>query len=127
MNDPKEQSFAELFESAEMQVAPEIKVGDRIKGRILAVGKDAVYVNTGTKVDGVVEKSELLDEQGGFPYQEGQELELFVVSRQGNEIRLSRAMAGSGGQEHLVEAQEKGMPVEGKVKEPARAGTASGS
>jgi small subunit ribosomal protein S1 len=122
MNDAKEQSFAELFESAGMQVAPEIKVGDRIKGRILAVGKDAVYVDTGTKVDGVVEKAELLDAQGVFPHKEGDELELYVVSRQSNEIRLSRAMGADGGAEHLIAAQENALPVEGKVKETCKGG-----
>jgi small subunit ribosomal protein S1 len=122
MSDAKEQSFAELFEQAEMHVAPEVKVGDRISGRILAVGKDTVYVDTGTKIDGVVEKTELLDEQGDFPYQEGQELELFVVSRQGNEIRLSKVMAGSGGEEHLLQAMEQAMPVEGKVQETCKGG-----
>jgi small subunit ribosomal protein S1 len=122
MNDAREESFAELFESSGMQVAPELKVGDRVKGRILAVGKDTVYVDTGTKVDGVVEKPELLDKEGAFPFKEGDELELFVVSRQGNEIRLSRAMAAGSGSEHLVEAQEKGLPVEGKVAETCKGG-----
>jgi small subunit ribosomal protein S1 len=39
-----------------------IRVGDQIRGRIISIGTNNVFVDTGTKVDGVVEKSELLDE-----------------------------------------------------------------
>jgi len=53
-------------------------------------------VDTGTKIDGVVDKNELADENGTVPYKEGDELELYVASYDGNEIRLSKAVSGAG-------------------------------
>lgn len=117
-----EQSFAEMFEASEMEMQPDLHVGNRIKGRIIAVSEEMVYVDTGTKSDGVIEKQELLDQDGNFVLGEGDELELYVVSTQGNQIRLARALGGEGGLEQLQQAMEEGIPVDGKIKETCKGG-----
>ncbi len=122
MSEDHEKSFAELFEASEMNLGAEIKVGDRVKGRIITIGKDMVYVDTGTKTDGVIDKLELFDKDGNFPFKEGDIVELFVVSRQQNEIRLGRSAGGAGGLEQLQQAMEANVPVEGKVKETCKGG-----
>ncbi len=120
--DYKQKSFAELLESFDVKTGSELKVGDRVQGRIINVSKDKVYLDTGTKTDGVAEKEALLDKQGEFPYQEGDLVDLFVVSRQYNEIRLAPSLAGSGSPELLQEAMDKGIPVEGAIKETCKGG-----
>jgi len=90
------ESFAELFESYNGHRTERVQLGERIRGKIISVGKDAIYVDTGTKIDGVVEKAELADESGNVPYKEGDEIELYVASYNGNEIRLSKAVSGAG-------------------------------
>ncbi|WP_045221823.1 30S ribosomal protein S1 [Desulfonatronum thioautotrophicum] len=117
-----EQSFAEMFEASEMEMKPDLRVGERIKGRVIAVSEEMVYVDTGTKSDGVIEKQELLDKDGAFTLGEGDEVELFVVATQGNQIRLARALGGEGGMEQLRQAMEEGIPVEGKIKETCKGG-----
>ncbi len=118
----KEKSFAELLEESEMSVGSEVKVGDRITGEIIKIGKDAVYIDTGTKIDGVADKDELLTPEGELPYQEGDSVELFVVSRKQNEIRLARSIGAEGGIEQLQQAMERKIPVEGRVKETCKGG-----
>ncbi len=118
-----DKSFAELFESGEMDLETDLQVGDRVRGEIIALGDDLVYLNTGTKTDGVAEKHALLDKQGVFPYAVGDTIELFVVSRQQNEIRLAPSMGGkAAGMEQLEQALQKKIPVEGKVKETCKGG-----
>lgn len=117
-----EQSFAELFAASEMEASPELRVGDKIKGRIITVGEELVYVDTGAKVDAVVDKAQLTDKDGGFSLQEGDEVELFVVSRQSGEVRLARSMGREGGMEQLQAAMEGGIPIEGKIKEVCKGG-----
>ena len=117
-----EQSFEELYQSYTAGMGEGARVGDRIRGRILSVGKENVFVDTGTKIDGVVDKAELLDEKGHFSYKEGDELELYVTSRRGDEIRLSKAFAGAGGIYALLEAHRNSVPVEGKVKNLVKGG-----
>ena len=117
-----EEDFEKLLESYGDTLVGEVQIGDRIKGKIIAVGKDAIFVDTGTKIDGIVDKSELLDENGQIEYKEGDELELFVADVNENEIRLSKALSGAGNIHILKDAYAKAVPIEGKVKETCKGG-----
>jgi len=121
-NDSKEESFAELFESYSAGMNEDVQIGDKISGEIIAVGKDSVFVDTGTKIDGVVDKEELLDENREFPHKEGDILDLYVIAYNGNEIRLSRALSGIGGLHVIQDAFKNAVPVEGKVKAECKGG-----
>ena len=57
----------------------EIQVGDKIKGDIISIGRDTVFVDTGSKRDGAVDKAELLNEDGQLDYAVGDAIELYVV------------------------------------------------
>jgi small subunit ribosomal protein S1 len=109
-----EESFADLFETYSAGMNENIQVGDQIRGRIISIGS-SVFVDTGTKVDGVVEKAELLDDDGQLSVAEGDELDLYVVAADESEIRLSKAISGIGGLNMLRDAHEQRIPVEGKV------------
>jgi len=117
-----EPSFAELLASYDSGRTDDLQVGDKIRGKVLSVGKDAVFVDTGTKVDGVVDLDELRDEDGNLAVNAGDEVELYVVALDEHEIRLSRAISGIGGLEMLQEAFEKKVPVEGKVGSTCKGG-----
>ena len=93
----EEESFAELFESYAEGMNEDVQVGDKVKGAIISIGRDSVFVDTGTRTDGFVEKTELLDEEGQFTLKEGDVLELYAVAVTGAEIRLSKAITGIGG------------------------------
>ena len=116
------ESFAELFESYNGHRTERVQLGERIRGKIISVGKDAIYVDTGTKIDGVVEKAELADESGNVPYKEGDEIELYVASYDGSEIRLSKAVSGAGSLNMLRDAFENSIPMEGRVKGQIKGG-----
>ncbi|WP_300462301.1 30S ribosomal protein S1 [Desulfobacula sp.] len=110
-----EMSFAELFESYDSKSSRELTQGDMVDGEIISIGSTRVYVDTGTKSDGVVEKIELLDENGDFPYKTGDKIKLYVVSLSESEIILSKALSGAGKATMLVDASRNRTPVEGKV------------
>jgi len=111
----EEISFEELFESYDAKMGKELNRGDKVEGKIISIGKKSVFVDTGTKSDGVVEKIELLDENGELPCAVGDTITLFVVSISESEIILSKAMSGAGQSQLLSEARQAGTPVEGKV------------
>jgi small subunit ribosomal protein S1 len=117
-----EENFAEMLEAFSPGRRTEIRVGDRVKGTVISIGKDTVFVDAGMKIDAVVERSELLDAEQNLTCAEGDELELYVAAVGEHEIRLSRAMSGAGGVQVLREAQQKAVPVEGKVKEVCKGG-----
>ncbi len=118
----QEQSFAAMLEAYSPGAETDMGVGDKIRGKIVSIGKDAVFVDTGTKIDGVVEKAELLDENGEMTLHEGDLLELYIVALSDEEIRLSRALSGIGGLNMLKEAYAKAAPIEGKIIETCKGG-----
>lgn len=118
----QEQSFAELFEASYAGQGEPLNVGDKISARIISIGADSVYFDTGTKIDGVAEKKELLDVEGQLPFKEGDSIDLYVVSKTRSEIVLSKALAGAGGLEMLQNAKDAALPVDGKVKETCKGG-----
>ncbi|MDD2604406.1 MAG: S1 RNA-binding domain-containing protein, partial [Desulfobacteraceae bacterium] len=73
------EDFAAMLESYSADRNDDLRVGDQVEGRIIAIGADTVFVDTGTKIDGAVEKAELLDENGELPFKEGDTVTLFVV------------------------------------------------
>ncbi|MEJ5360050.1 MAG: 30S ribosomal protein S1 [Desulfobacterales bacterium] len=117
-----EENFAAMLENFFPADRREIRPGERVRGRVLAVGKDLVFVDAGMKIDAVVERAELTDEQGHLTCAEGDELELYVTRVGEQEIRLSRAIAGAGGAQMLREAFRQGAPVEGRVRELCKGG-----
>lgn len=110
-----EESFEDLLLAYECKERRQVRVGDRVQAEVLSIGRENVFVDTGTMMDGVVDKAELLDDQGQLTCKIGDRLELYVVSVSDGEVRLSRALTGSGGLRALNEAFENGVPVEGKV------------
>jgi len=118
----EEQSFAELFEAYQSGMSENLKVGDKINGKIISSDAGHVFIDTGTKIDGVVELEELVDENGEFPHSPGDPVTLYVVAVNESEIRLSRAISGVGGLDMLREAFEGKVPVEGKVNSVIKGG-----
>ena len=121
-SEENEQSFAAMLEAYSPGAETDMGVGDKIRGKIVSIGKDAVFVDTGTKIDGVVDKAELIDENGEMTLQEGDMLELYIVALSDEEIKLSRALSGIGGLHMLKEAYTKAAPVEGKIIEICKGG-----
>jgi len=119
-SEPVEENFAAMLEAFSPGKRAEVRIGDRVKGRIISIGKESVFVDTGMKIDAVVERGELLDADQNLTVAEGDELELYVAAVGEGEIRLSRAISGEGGAQALREAYQKKVPVEGKVKEPCK-------
>lgn len=113
--DIEEPSFAELFESYDSKIGQELSDGDMVEGEIISIGEARVYVDTGTKSDGVVEKAELVDENGEFSFKTGDIVKLYVVSSSESEIILSKAISGAGKANMLKDASQSRTPVEGKV------------
>ena len=66
--------------------------------------------------------AELAGEDGSIPFEVGDTIDAFVMSKKGGEIRLSKAISGIGGLAILQEALEKGVPIEGKVLEQVKGG-----
>ena len=121
-SDDSTKTMAELLDSYGSEQRDTIQVGDRIKGKIISIGKEHIFVDTGYKMDGVIDRSEFADEDGNLPYEVGDTIDAFVISRRRGEIKLSKAISGIGGLTILADAHEKAVPIEGKVLEQVKGG-----
>ena len=117
-----EMSFEQLFEAYGEKMGKELKPGDKVDAKIISIGQKGIYMDTGTKSDGVVDPAELLDENGEMQHQVGDVVTLYVVSATESEVVLSKAISKSGQDILLTEAQQNRTPVEGKVVEVIKGG-----
>ena len=117
MSEPQDEQdpedFATLF--AREGARQSLRVGQMVKGRILQVGDETLFVDVGGKGEAVMDRAELVDADGNLTVKVGDEIEATVV-RAGDEVRLSyRLLQGIQAREGLAVAADTGLPVEGKV------------
>ncbi|HEV8438816.1 MAG TPA: S1 RNA-binding domain-containing protein [Methylomirabilota bacterium] len=113
LGDHEPEDFATLFAREGAQRS--LEVGQVVKGRILQVGAETVFVDVGGKGEALMDRAELEDEHGQLRLAVGDEIEATVVHT-GDEVRLSyRLLQGVQARQRLAVAAETGLPVEGKV------------
>lgn len=117
-------SFEELFAASEQNhnLDRRVRVGDNIRGEILSIGKEEAFVSTGTPVDGLILRQDLLDENKELKYKVGDVIECVVIAIKGGEIRLSKRGSKNATTDSLEDAFDMELPVEGRVTEVVNGG-----
>ncbi|ABB38808.1 RNA binding S1 domain protein [Oleidesulfovibrio alaskensis G20] len=115
-------SFADLLDQYSPEAGSPLRVGEKVKGSVVAMDESSVFIATGSKVDGVIDAEELKDKEGNVTCAVGDELDLYVVAITQGEVRLSRSAGSAGSAMALTEAFENGVPVEGKVTAQCKGG-----
>lgn len=119
-------SNSEDFESLYTEGLKVLQAGGVVQGVVVQVDENGVMVDIGLKSEGVVPLDEFTEEElrGLSP---GDSLAVFVVSidEARGTMRISREKARRMEQwDHLMEAFEKGIPVEGRIVEKIKGGMA---
>lgn len=92
------------------------KPGDMVTGVVTSIGKDAVFIDLGDKSEGVLDRDQVVADDGSVRLKVGDKVEARVAGERGGALVL-RVRMGRGGEAkaELVQAHELGIPVEGKV------------
>jgi small subunit ribosomal protein S1 len=107
------EDFAALFAQHEARRA--LDRGQVVKGRIIQITGEHVFVDVGGKGEAWIDRGEFADADGNLSVKVGDEVEATVVAT-GDEIRLSHKLRQGGqAREALAVAAQTGVPVEGKV------------
>jgi len=120
-----EASFADLLNDS-IQPAVRITVGEVVEGKVISIGKENVFLDLGTRAEGMIDKEEYIH-KGQLTIQEGDLIQVRVSAfRDGMFHCTSRGHSGGRGesfqakdaptQRMLQEAFAKRLPVEGRVK-----------
>lgn len=117
------ESFAELFEQSLNKI--EMKPGSIVIGTVVDIDSDWVTVNAGLKSEGVIARSEFIDDNGEFKLTIGDQVKvaLDAVEDGFGETRLSREKAKRAETWSVLEdAFEKGEPVKGVITGKVKGG-----
>jgi small subunit ribosomal protein S1 len=107
------EDFATLF--ARSEAGPTLERGQAVKGRVIQITSEHVFVDVGGKGEAWIDRAELLDGEGRLKVAVGDEVEATVVGT-GDEIRLSHKLRrGAQAREALEMAAHSGVTVEGRV------------
>ncbi|NUO53737.1 MAG: S1 RNA-binding domain-containing protein [Polyangiaceae bacterium] len=91
-SDPKE-SFADLFESSagagRDKRSRRLSRGERLEVKVVAIGRDAVFVDVGEKQEGFIERAELVASDGMLMAKVGSSISAVVVDTDGERVRFS--------------------------------------
>ena len=120
------EDFSAMFAASEgprPQAKKRPKVGDVIKGKVISIGKDTVFVDVGGKAEGALDRSQVSDAEDKLLKKVGDVIEARVVADTGGVLTL-RIKLGRGpeARAELQQAQELGIPVEGVVTEVIKGG-----
>jgi small subunit ribosomal protein S1 len=117
------ESFAELFEESLRTV--EMEPGSIVTGTVVDISDDFVVVHAGLKSEGVIPRSQFVDERGEFKLQIGDQVHVAmeVVDDGWGETRLSREKAKRAETWRLLEsAFDKGEAVQGMISGKVKGG-----
>jgi small subunit ribosomal protein S1 len=122
-HDDRDEDFASLlaeFEQGGTDKArrKQPRVGDTVKAPVVSIGAEAVFVDLGAKSDGMLELSEVIDENGRVTVAIGDLIEARVVEVGGKAgcVVLRRALGrGPEAKAELEQAFAHRIPVEGVV------------
>lgn len=120
-----EESFADLLK-ASFKPTMNIKVGEVVTGKVISIGKDNIFLDLGTRAEGMIDRDECL-RQGQLTVRPGDAMQVLVTAfRDGifhctSRLRQagrgdSRAAMDSPSLAMLREAFSARIPVEGRVK-----------
>ncbi len=95
----------------------DLRVGARVKGTVNRIGDEMVYVDLDGKSSAVMKRAELTNPEGEVGVKEGDELDAYIASIEGDTITLTKSMTTGGAtrKEELRAAMEEKTPVQGKV------------
>ena len=118
----EEESFAELFEKSTRETS-RIRPGSKVEAKVLKIGAEWVFLDIGTKGEGVMERKEISDAEGNLVVAEGDTITVWFVGNVRNELRFTTKVgSGVAASAQLEDAWRAGIPVEGYVAKEIKGG-----
>ncbi|MGL1932977.1 MAG: 30S ribosomal protein S1 [Desulfotalea sp.] len=117
-----DESFADLFKADEGKKIKNIKLGQKIKARVVGVSPETTFIDIGGKSEGVINTSEFTDKDGSITVEIGDDVEVYFLQNKAQSKLFTRKIGSGSDISHLEEAWRSGIPVEGIVKEEIKGG-----
>ena len=97
--------------------------GQQIETKIVAITDDTIFLDLGLKSEGILDKSELADENGKVEVKVGDSIKVYFRENKYEELHFTTKLSGKDtGKEILENAFKNGIPVEGHVTQEIKGG-----
>jgi small subunit ribosomal protein S1 len=117
-----EPSFADLFQENSSKSLRRLEPGQKITATVAGIAGNSIFLDVGGKNEGILDSSELLDEEGKVSVAIGDKVDAYFLRSSGGAQLFTIKLAGGKNTGHLEEAWRNGIPVEGLVKEEIKGG-----
>jgi small subunit ribosomal protein S1 len=119
IQDDMDMNFAELFEASARSAADgPLLPGELVKGKVVLITNDTVFIDYGAKSEGWADLQEFADDKGAVNIKPGMEVELGFIGYGPSGAQMGnclRKVSGGAGVELLRKAFESGIAIEGTV------------
>jgi small subunit ribosomal protein S1 len=116
------ESFEDLFKAEETKQIRRLTPGQKIKATIVGIGDESTFLDVGGKSEGVLNSSEIKDNEGKFTHDIGEPIEVYFLKAKSSEMLFTTSIGSGSGNAHLEEAFRSGIPVEGSVAAEIKGG-----
>ncbi len=115
-------SFEALLNQQEEKKIKKLIPGQRIKADVVGISGESVFLDVGAKSEGVLNSSEVTDQEGNLSVKIGDKIEVYYIRSHGTELMFTTRVGSGSAPDHLEEAYRSQIPVEGVVKEEIKGG-----
>jgi len=117
-----EEDFAAMFAASDSSLA-RFAPGQKIEATVIKVTAEWIFIDTGTKGEGVLDRKEFLNDDGSVTVKEGDKISAWFIASRHGEMRFTTRLDGSaGGSSQLEDAFNGGIPVQGFVEKEVKGG-----
>src|SRR5512138_1162885 len=108
--EPMDGDFAKMLEES-LSTRGRLKPGQQVTTRVIKISSEWVFIEVGGKGEGVLDRRELLDENGELTVAEGDNVTAWFVGVQHGEMRFTTKVgSGASGSSQLEDAYKSGIP-----------------
>lgn len=99
------------------------EIGEPFETKIVAITNTTIFLDLNAKSEGVLDRSELNDENGNVSVKEGDTIKVYFIGESQGEMRFTTKFSGENADKTLIEnAYKNGIPVEGHVESEIKGG-----
>lgn len=91
------------------------EVGEQVTGIVTLIDRNTVFLDINARSEGVVDRSDFLDEDGNVSVKVGDSVTAYFISAKGGEFKLAMSYGAKGDKAGLWDAYQGGIPIEGRV------------
>lgn len=122
MTEANSESFEDLFKAEETKKIRRLTPGQKIKATIVGINDETTFLDVGGKSEGVLNSSELRDNEGNFTSEVGDVIDVYFLQAKSSEQLFTTSIGSGSSNAHLEEAFRSSIPVEGFVKAEIKGG-----